>query len=318
MLPTSPSGLPSGPRSRSVGPSRRNARPSEPQSSKPSFPGEQQRVRPSFPRERSRSSAPDSNRGGWQRKHGPQSSPDSGVLASRTSQDSDSTASSISSLFERVRNGAAGYASSLTSIEDSGIDADEERRGRSLRKQRVISPEPLPQEIQRTDTGTGDGYTIWSKVTTAASSLTISVSKAWASNITMYPGEETPIGEESRLTKAMKAYHISQCNNREELPDWLFSESERIPRRTARHSPGEAAEPVESRRFGSSNSVPRHQSNRQEISEQPSEPVDRLRRIREAKRAAVVQAEQPRITSLPTERGKRIGLPTGPAQRRRG
>lgn len=35
----------------------------------------------------------------------------------------------------------------------------------------------------------GYGLSLWSRVATAASTLTISVSKAWASNIAVYSGE---------------------------------------------------------------------------------------------------------------------------------
>lgn len=79
--------------------------------------------------------------------------------------------------------------------------------------------------------------------------MTISVSKAWASNITVYSGEraflsrskgvclhilnyllETPPGEESRLTRALKAYHIDKARDPTDLPPWLFEEHERRPR----------------------------------------------------------------------------------------
>jgi len=40
----------------------------------------------------------------------------------------------------------------------------------------------------------GYGLSLWSRVATAASSLTISVSKAWASNIAVYSGERMSLG----------------------------------------------------------------------------------------------------------------------------
>lgn len=43
--------------------------------------------------------------------------------------------------------------------------------------------------MERTDTGTGNGYTVWNRVATAASTLTISVSKAWAANVSVLSGE---------------------------------------------------------------------------------------------------------------------------------
>jgi hypothetical protein len=97
----------------------------------------------------------------------------------------------------------------------------------------------------------GYGLSLWSRVATAASTLTISVSKAWASNITAYSGEraflplvrkdllhilnylifhaDTPPGEESRLTRALKAYHIEKARDSTDLPPWLFEEHERRP-----------------------------------------------------------------------------------------
>ncbi|KAF8478452.1 hypothetical protein DFH94DRAFT_56853 [Russula ochroleuca] len=75
----------------------------------------------------------------------------------------------------------------------------------------------------------GYGLSLWSRVATAASTLTISVSKAWTSNIAMYSGEHTPPGEESRLTRALKAYHIEKARDPTDLPPWLFEEHERRP-----------------------------------------------------------------------------------------
>jgi hypothetical protein len=97
----------------------------------------------------------------------------------------------------------------------------------------------------------GYGLSLWSRVATAANTLTISVSKAWASNIAGHSGERaslflfllsraiayilniwrtvTPPGEESRLTRALKAYHIEKARDPGDLPEWLFEEHERRP-----------------------------------------------------------------------------------------
>lgn len=224
MLPSNPraGGLPSGPRSRSAS-RQQNARRSEeryadiPILSSSSKHVRQQRSIASFPSESTRSRPPpssppsaSSNSGrNWQRKHTPQSpsSYDSSPEMSRSRASQESSASSGSSLFDRVRNGAASYASSFTSLEDNSNDVEDP--GRSSQKQRVLSPESpqgttsahlfshdshlsvsLSADLaERTDTGTGDGYTVWSRVATAASTLTISVGKAWASNIATYAGE---------------------------------------------------------------------------------------------------------------------------------
>jgi len=84
--------------------------------------------------------------------------------------------------------------------------------------------EVLPAQL-----GYGYGLSLWSRVATAASTLTLNVSKAWASNIAVYSGELTPPGEESRLTRAMKAYHIDKARDPADLPAWLFEEHERRP-----------------------------------------------------------------------------------------
>ncbi|KAG5727684.1 hypothetical protein E4T56_gene12246 [Termitomyces sp. T112] len=73
----------------------------------------------------------------------------------------------------------------------------------------------------------GTGEAIWSRVATVASNLTVSVSKAWAANLTTFVGEETPAGQESRLTRAMKAYHLEKSRDPTDLPTWLFDGSER-------------------------------------------------------------------------------------------
>lgn len=75
----------------------------------------------------------------------------------------------------------------------------------------------------------GYGLSLWSRVATAASTLTINVSKAWTSRISGHPDERTPPGEESRLTRALKAYHIDKARDPNDLPEWLFDEHERRP-----------------------------------------------------------------------------------------
>jgi len=355
-------GLPSGPRSRSTGPSRQqNARRSEERYADIPIPSSSRHVRQqksiaSFPREPTRSRPPpssppalsDSGRN-WQRRHAPQSqsSYDSAPELSRSRASQESSASSVSSLFDRVRNGATSYASSFTSLEDSGNDT-EERQGRSLRKQRIVSPEPSSPErdfdTKRTDTGTGDGYTVWSRVATAASTLTISVGKAWASNIATYAGEETPVGQESRLTRAMKAYHVEKARDPSDLPAWLFEEHERQPRRAGRTGRPQvsaevdalpAATPSRGRRaraFPESSTTSASARTERSVmrgteSAEPSgqapkaQAIDRLKALREARRPQVDTApntralsrEQPASTyEEPRQRAPKVGLPSGP------
>ncbi|KAI0670458.1 hypothetical protein C8Q78DRAFT_975489 [Trametes maxima] len=73
----------------------------------------------------------------------------------------------------------------------------------------------------------GHGSSLWNNLASVASVLTISVNKAWQTKVATYSGEETPVGGESRLTRAMKAYHIEKAHNPSDLPEWLFDERER-------------------------------------------------------------------------------------------
>jgi hypothetical protein len=109
----------------------------------------------------------------------------------------------------------------------------------------------------------GDGSWLWSSVAAAAGSLTLNINKAWATKVAVYSGEgpprsfplptdlanvciiETPPGAESRLTRAMKAYHLEKAQRPSDLPDWLFPESER---RAPRGEPDEDRDRPRSRR----------------------------------------------------------------------
>jgi len=148
---------------------------------------------------------------------------------SSSSSESFSSASGSSTFLDRIR-GRGGYVSSRTSLEDEPEPRKEMRyeRGDELRQRRAVVPEPETGDVVRGDER-GYGVSLWSQVAMAANSLTISVSKAWASNIAAYSGERTPPGEESRLTRAMRAYHIEKARDPTDLPPWLFEEHERRP-----------------------------------------------------------------------------------------
>ncbi|KAH9996913.1 hypothetical protein BJV77DRAFT_135837 [Russula vinacea] len=137
-----------------------------------------------------------------------------------------------------------GYGSSRTSFEDEADPPPPpprkvmgpERGGRWLSQRERAAANMPESEYGEMDDGNellpdqpGYGLSLWSRVATAASTLTISVSKAWASNIAVYSGEHTPPGEESRLTRALKAYHIEKARDPTDLPPWLFEEHERRP-----------------------------------------------------------------------------------------
>jgi len=264
---------------------------------------------------------------------------------SGTNRSSDSTTSSGSSSFlDRIKQGA-GYASSRTSLEDDESDKRPAQSTKSRPTRRDSSPPP------DNDTS-GDGYTLWSKVASAASSLTVNVGKAWATNITTFAGEDTPPGQESRLTRAMKAYHVEKARDPSDLPPWLFDEKERRrpapePSRSKRRDDDyddnyevadkARAEPPPSRGLrdiyeaaaSSSSSTPSLRSTRgarsyADDSPQPSRATDRLKALRDAKRGAIAPAaareeererDAPREPETPQPR-RRVGLPSGPVSRR--
>jgi len=141
---------------------------------------------------------------------------------SGTNRSSDtSTTSSGSSFFDRMKQ-TAGYASSRTSLEDD--EPDYKQSARSTRNRPSRRDSPPPENDTETET---HGDTLWSRIATTAGSLTVNVGKAWATNITTFAGEETPVGQESRLTRAMKAYHLEKARDPSDLPAWLFDEKER-------------------------------------------------------------------------------------------
>jgi len=138
----------------------------------------------------------------------------------------DSVSSSVSSSGSLL--GTAGYASSRTSLED---EAEPQKRGRRSPELRTIRERRLDRhgDHRKTSSPPEDGSSLWSRVATAASTLTVSVGKAWAVNVPMNAGEDTQPGEESRLFRAMKAYHLDKARDPSDLPPWLFTEHERRP-----------------------------------------------------------------------------------------
>ncbi|KAK7054930.1 hypothetical protein VNI00_003393 [Paramarasmius palmivorus] len=322
MLPTSPraGGLPSGPRSgRAIGPGGRSRREETDHgtSTTSRYPRSQTSERQTIAHKRSQPRLP---------RNQANTSASSSSSAPRRSNDS-STSSSGSSLFDRMKTGASSYASSFTSVEDNQDKEEVEENDRSRWQQ---------GEGQDNQPGNGYGYTIWSRVASAAGNLTVNVGKAWAANITIYAGEETPPGQESRLTRAMKAYHIEKARDPTELPPWLFDEHERKPRRTA---PKESAmDRAETERptprsatprglrdvydAAVSSTVPIHQSGLRDTSSgtQRTERkgTDRLRALREGKRMQGAQGvQEPPQEVAPSRPPPRVGLPGGPARSRR-
>lgn len=127
----------------------------------------------------------------------------------------------------------SGETSSRTSLEDEREEPP--KRGgawASARNRRAPPPEEERYDEEdgyeeSTPKQEGHGYDLWGRVTAVAGNLTVNVSKAWEKGIHMADGEETPPGHDSRLTKAMKAYHLDRARSPADLPAWLFDEHER-------------------------------------------------------------------------------------------
>jgi len=135
----------------------------------------------------------------------------------------------------------------------------------------------------------GDGPALWGRVATVANTLTISVSKAWAVNVTAYMGEDTPPGQDSRLIRAMKAYHLDKARDPTDLPSWLFDELSH--ERRSHRSHGTNAEYQESD-TGLSNTIQglhdtHHAPSFPFSTPQPSKATNRLKATREVNRSAL-------------------------------
>ncbi|KZT68963.1 hypothetical protein DAEQUDRAFT_727132 [Daedalea quercina L-15889] len=106
------------------------------------------------------------------------------------------------------------YASSQTSLADDDMKTTSPTGQSSTSPSMPSNPERPPSSL---------GTSIWSRVATAAEHLKVNVNKAMSSTVTIQNGEGTPEGQESSLSKAMKAYHVDKAQgDAKELPDWLF------------------------------------------------------------------------------------------------
>lgn len=134
--------------------------------------------------------------------------------------------STTSSFLDRLKGG--GDTSSRTSLEED-YESPKRQRGQ-VSKPESQDAHSYEEENQGDSVSTtGAGYTLWGRLAAAAGTLGVDVGKAWATNVAVHSGEETPPGQESRLTRAMKAYHIEKARDPSNLPEWLFEEHERRP-----------------------------------------------------------------------------------------
>ncbi|KZS99293.1 hypothetical protein SISNIDRAFT_480853 [Sistotremastrum niveocremeum HHB9708] len=246
----------------------------------------------------------------------------SSLRTGRVREDSVSSAStSGASSLRSGRKGPSSYSSPASSFEDLPDDPGYKEDG--------VKDTPKPVEP-------GHGSSLWSRVTAAAGALTINVAKAWETGqIGAEDGEgnaETPPGEESRLTKAMKEYYIAKARAPSDLPPWLFDKSERTARTDNERVEEEIAEehegeprPTRSRglrdiyeKAATQPSVNAPTSTRTRRSEESgttkaSTATSRLRAIRDAKRGVVV--DEVEVEAERRAPPRRVGLPSGPGRR---
>lgn len=194
-----------------------------------------------------------------------------------------------------------------------------------------------------------ENNTLWSHVTSVAKTLTINVNKAWTASIPTSAGEGmifnhrgvttfvlmiyvvTPLGQDSHLTRAMKAYHLGKARDPTDLPIWLFDERERRHPINLKslHQDTDTAIDIINPGQRSLRSVNDSLSSTMASGNTPSKATQRLRAMREAKRSASGKTplrhasikraatgiqqggdgnpERPRAITT-----RRIGLPSGP------
>ncbi|KAH9951348.1 hypothetical protein B0H21DRAFT_705633 [Amylocystis lapponica] len=214
--------------------------------------------------------------------------------ASVASWSSSSSGSSDSS-FAR---GGRSYASSVTSVDE----AEAKGAGSPVEDESATSP--------TMKTIGGVGSSLWTRVAAAAGALSVNVSKAWAENVSSSAGEVTPMGQESRLTRALKSYHIEKARDLSDLPEWLFgSASAASPSRRARTGPrwsrhtlvcvGPAARERPAPRSASQGPPLARRTDARSASR---DKIDRLRELREAKRDAKVRFHGVASPTSPDER----------------
>ncbi|KAH7930815.1 hypothetical protein BV22DRAFT_1190923 [Leucogyrophana mollusca] len=229
--------------------------------------------------------------GSWEHRDSGHSSP------------TDSTASTAASSFLDRMRGWPSEDSSRSSLED-----DPKSQGRP-------SPRGSDVMVSNGDHSSGGvvyrehksdlpgyGGSIWDRMATAAGVLTVNVNQAWSAKIATLSGEETPPGHQSRLTRAMRAYHLAKAQHPADLPDWLFDEHERRPTLHSRFAGLQVGSSMEEspkqRKPGlshiyceaattSSPITQRATQSQTPVNERttPSKATDRLRALRDAKRA---------------------------------
>lgn len=228
---------------------------------------------------------------------GSRSKTPAGNRESSTSAGSESSASSFS--FQGRMNS---QFSSSTSLEDS-FEPPKKPTGPDKSLKTDLDPHEAPQHGRYLSI-LENGDSIWNRVAAAASVLTVNVNKAWYSRIGTSEEEETAPGRDSHLIRVMKAYHLAKAHHPSDLPDWLFDERERKPSLSSRfaESPRGAVSDAQPPRpsalrhiYDDAASHAPQTSHSQTASHVlaspektgPSKAADRLKALRDAKRAGL-------------------------------
>ncbi|KAI0341709.1 hypothetical protein BDW22DRAFT_265823 [Trametopsis cervina] len=218
-LPSRPNarlnGLPSGPRSRSQ---PRSASVTREQTRTPVeySPNPPTQLR----HQKSLSNMSEGRRGRWERDAPPVPALPIKVSSSTTERlargrgerrGSDGSTTTTSSTSSGSSGAPSGYSTPATTVDPD--DYDDEDKYEEMQEEKAI-----PR---------GFGYSLWSRLQTAAVNLSVNVGKSLEHTGGGSSGETTPPGQESRITRALKAYHIAQASRPSDLPEWLFDEKER-------------------------------------------------------------------------------------------
>jgi len=225
---------------------------------------------------------------------------------------STSMSSTASSFLDRLRGGGDS-SGSRTSLEEEYEPPKRSRRQESSQESRSFE-----QGHEDSTLATSVGSALWGRLAFAVGTLGVDVGKAWTTNITVNSGEETPPGKESRLTQAMKAYHLEKARDPSDLPEWLFESHERQPVGRSRlassqHTPQddsyEESTPTPSSRglrdIYEAAAAPRTSGNadrptRNRFPDEPAAPskaTNRLKAIRDAKRQNAYVDTDPSVRS---------------------
>jgi len=160
-----------------------------------------------------------------------------------------SSSSSASSNNSSIFDGRKQSYDSSTSYEDDR-DYKSSRKApvaRSKGRERYAREEAEEEEGPEAPPPPGAGSSIWNRMAAVAGALTVNVTKAWESGGTLNDGETTPAGQESRLTKFLKEYHIKNARSAKDLPSWLFDEKERRAQRDQEDDGGRTSLPPRSK-----------------------------------------------------------------------